>query len=674
MAVRAEQRRKVHLIHESRELAQLRGPWTHRDDPFLVRIENPEPGSSTARIPLSPTHLLSREYISAPCSEHPDPRGRPEQQVPRTAPAFMRRSRQQGTNGGLNSPGRHERSPVGDGSSVASPGSKNPLLNSFGAGSLLTLEQLMNRTSVKPQPSRNFEHLNMKKDSRTIPRLNVKGAAKAMKGANHIAGAGEKPTGWQYRNFLQTDPTHRTAADGLLFLSYLAKLKGTFLRRFTDEQQRKLAFVMTHETVYAGRVLLRHGDPCGEKTYIILRGLVRVEPSGEELGPGRHFAEEALLGPAASLRVGTIVALVTTELAAISREDYVAVVMMEEQQLDLASKAQLLASVPVLSICSREYLLHLALMSEYVYKPAGDEICRQGGDVEHFFIVASGECLLESKHEFLSTQARSAEWQGGGDRGGHRRVFHIANSCLTTGQMIGDVELMNHISTGYLFTARALNPVFLLRFLRSTFQEQMTTTVFEAMRLFCHLRSKWRNGRMAVQLSVMARSGWAPSIEKFCYEPEMQLSTVKWLTKSLPAKFEYGTPVHHITGSSLGSDVIEPLSSPLVKELVPRVDLRRNLPRGTNVPTGVTEGTKWAMYGYGPWTVLHHRDAGEEILETIKKREVARVERRRYGMIEDDAAEGPGHLARRINLTSGHHNAVESPAPDQLCEPSFVTL
>ncbi len=62
---------------------------------------------------------------------------------------------------------------------------------------------------------------------------------------------------------------------------------------------------------------------------------------------------------------------------------------------ELKEKLLLLAETPVLSRCDGDYLLHLALMSEFVVKEPGEEICRQGADADMFYILESGEALLE---------------------------------------------------------------------------------------------------------------------------------------------------------------------------------------------------------------------------------------------------------------------------------------
>ena len=130
----------------------------------------------------------------------------------------------------------------------------------------------------------------------------------------------------------------------------------------------------------------------------------------------------------------------------------------------------------------------------------------------------------------------------------------------------------------------------------------MTTNLFEAMRMYCHLRSRWRNTRIAAYLCIMRRSGWFPVKEKFCYEPEIPLSMPKWVSKLLPEKYEYGAVIQHLETAKLLNDRFEPLSEPLKRAHIPCIDLSLS-EKMPNPPSSVPGAApKWTMYNNGPWT------------------------------------------------------------------------
>ena len=144
----------------------------------------------------------------------------------------------------------------------------------------------------------------------------------------------------------------------------------------------------------------------------------------------------------------------------------------------------------------------------------------------------------------------------------------------------------------------------------------MTTNLFEAMRMYCHLRSRWRNTRIAAYLCIMRRSGWFPVKEKFCYEPEIPLSMPKWVSKLLPEKYEYGAVIQHLETAKLLSDRFEPLSEPLKRARIPCIDLSHS-EKMPNPPSSVPGAgpPKWTMYNNGPWTSTEdeNKDAGAKL-------------------------------------------------------------
>jgi CRP-like cAMP-binding protein len=421
------------------------------------------------------------------------------------------------------------------------------------------------------------------------------------------------------RSYLETLPSLRTPHDTKAFVNTLVKQTNKFIGMFQPEQQERLARAMMYASAEPGTVLYGQGE-LGDTFYTILRGTVQIERRGafcRLLEEGDFFGEQALFEVKTVDREYAATVVESAEFATLKRDAFNVAMSVDDS---LVEKVALLTSIPVLAHCAVDYIVHLALMGEFITKEAGDFVCRQAAEVSELYIVESGQCLLEVKFDFLQSANRY-----------QTHAHHLPLSVVAEGEMIGDIELINEVGSGYHYTARALTNCRLLTFKSLSFAEQMTTNVFEAMRLYCRMRSQWRNRRMTVQLGILARSGYFPAAERFCFEPEIPLSKFRLPSKLLPAKFER-MPLCMLSASRLPNDLIEPLTARWDDDGVSRIRLREcadlvphALKQGSN---GATAG-KWSLYRCGPW-VPEKESAGQKmsLLEELAKRDtVAKIRR-----------------------------------------------
>lgn len=137
---------------------------------------------------------------------------------------------------------------------------------------------------------------------------------------------------------------------------------------------------------------------------------------------------------------------------------------------------------------------------------------------------------------------------------------------------------------------------------------------------------------MTVQLGILARTGLEPVAERFCFEPEIPLSTPAVRISARVTETFQGT-YQVLSASSLPNDLIEPLTAGWDKDGVSRVKLRQTqqhveaLKQGSN-KAGAMAG-KWSLYRYGPWaTGVEATEQRVCLLEALAKRATSSTEQR----------------------------------------------
>ena len=595
MGTRATQARKVRL---HRELNQSQG-WTQLDDPFFVYREHCK------------LHRASDVDEESAPTQQPDDAARPNT----TDDARSGRAR--------SAPSSQERLHTAPAATKPSPavsavsGTRSELTNPFSLGlrAECTTEQLKRRTAGQVGTPRAFESTELPTARPRDVQPRLKDAVRNVRTMMNLSAARSA-----HRTFLETLPSHRRPQDIRAFVNALGERSNKFIRLFQREQQERLARTMMFASAGPGAVLFGPGEPA-DMFYTILRGSVQIERQDavcKLLKEGDFFGEEALMEGKTTDRRCKVKVMEAAEFATLKRDAFNVALAFDD---DLVEKVEFLKSTPVLSHCASDYLVHLAVMSEFVTKEAGDYICRQAADALELFIVVSGRCALEVKFDFVRAAGRTST-----------HSHHLALSTVGEGELIGDIELINEVASGYLYTARALTHCRLLRFRAQAFAENMTTSVFEAMRLHCRVRSQWRNRRMTVQLGILARTGLEPVAERFCFEPEIPLSTPAVRISARVTETFQGT-YQVLSASSLPNDLIEPLTAGWDKDGVSRVKLRQTqqhveaLKQGSN-KAGAMAG-KWSLYRYGPWaTGVEATEQRVCLLEALAKRATSSTEQR----------------------------------------------
>lgn len=189
---------------------------------------------------------------------------------------------------------------------------------------------------------------------------------------------------------LKVSPEARNDAHMNLLLRWTGTIK--FFSKLQARAREALCNTIRYTSVPANTVITRQGDR-GSTMYVVIKGSVEVMVDGQRLNVltnGTAFGEIALLSRSGT-RSSTCVALVDTQMAVLTRDEYLAVVHMVHRR-DTQERAEFLARIPMFVGVSEARLLKLASLTRARTFHKDDVICRRGDHCDRVFFILRGLC------------------------------------------------------------------------------------------------------------------------------------------------------------------------------------------------------------------------------------------------------------------------------------------